>query len=414
MKTEIITIGDEILIGQIADTNAQFMASELSLNGFDVHRIMSVGDKEQDIVQCLEEASKRSDFVFISGGLGPTKDDITRTAITRFFNCQWEENQAMLDRIKKFLAERGYDLTRLNREQSKTPRGSKIFINQMGTAPGIWMTHNYTHFVFMPGVPFEMRRLMKESIVPEFRHAFIQKSYQHKNIITQGLPEAYLAEKLKVWQESLPDNLALAYLPSPGIIKLRLSGQDKDPKLLNQTLEEKINELNDIIPDYLVHVGNETLEELVGQLLVSRGQTISTAESCTGGNIASRIVSLSGSSRYFKGSVVAYSNDVKTQMLGVNHETLREKGAVSREVVEEMAAGIMERYNTDYAVAVSGIAGPGGGTEEKPVGLTWIAATSNQQIIARKYLFGRNRATNIEKATNTALNMLRKLIVDAD
>jgi len=414
MKTEIITIGDEMLIGQIADTNARFMASELSVNGFDVQRITSVGDTAEDIEQCLGEANQRSDFVFITGGLGPTADDITRNAITKYFNCQWKENQAMLDRIREFLAERGYDLTRLNREQAKTPLESRIFINQLGTAPGIWMTKRDTHFVFMPGVPFEMRKLMKESIVPELKRTFIKKSYQHKNIITQGLPEAYLAEKLKHWQEKLPDKLALAYLPSPGIIKLRLSGKSEDPKALEGLLTEKIDELREIIPDYLVHVGDETLEELIGEMLLSRGQTLATAESCTGGNIASRIVSVSGSSRYFTGSVVAYSNEVKKQMLRVNTQTLQQYGAVSKEVVEEMVSGIMELYQTDYAVAVSGIAGPSGGTKEKPVGLTWIAAANHEKTVAHKYLFGSNRAVNIEKTTITALNMVRKMILQAD
>ncbi|MGM0529884.1 MAG: competence/damage-inducible protein A [Bacteroidota bacterium] len=414
MKTEIITIGDEILIGQIADTNAQFMTSELSVNGFDVHRITSVGDIEEDVVECLNEANQRADFVFITGGLGPTADDVTRKAITRYFDCQWEENQAMLERIRKFLAERGYDLTPRNREQSKTPRGSKIFINQIGTAPGIWMTHAHTHFVFMPGVPFEMRKLMKESIVPYLKQNFIKKYYLYKNIITQGIPEAYLADKLKDWQESLPANLALAYLPSPGMIKLRLSGKGDDPEPLHNILKEKVKALKDIIPDFLVHVGDESLEELVGELLVSRGQTVATAESCTGGNIASRIVSVAGSSRYFTGSVVAYSNDVKRQMLAVKGESIRKYGAVSKEVVEEMVAGVMDLYHTDYAVAVSGIAGPTGGIKDKPVGLTWIAAANRKTTTVHKYLFGSNRGVNIEKATNTALNLLRKMILHAD
>ncbi len=412
MKTEIITIGDEMLIGQIADTNAQFMTSELSVNGFDVQRITSVGDKESEIVEGLEEAGDRSGFVFVTGGLGPTADDITRLAITRFFDCRWEENPAVLERIKEFLSERGYDLTHLNREQAKTPVGSKIFVNPTGTAPGIWMKKTRTHYIFMPGVPFEMRRLMKELIVPELKHTFVQKSYQHKNIITQGLPEAYLAEKLKDWQKNLPDNLALAYLPTPGIIRLRLSGRDDDPEILNKHMNEKVEELKKIIPDYLVHVGDETLEELIGELLMSKGQTAATAESCTGGSIASRIVSVSGSSRYFSGSVVAYSNEVKMKILGIRRKTLDQYGAVSQAVVEEMVSGIMNLYNTDYAVSVSGIAGPTGGTKEKPVGLTWIAAANRDTIMARKFLFGSNRAVNIEKATNTALNMLRKSILN--
>ena len=414
MRTEIITIGDEMLIGQIADTNARFMASELSVNGFEVNRITSLGDKESDIVGCLEEAAERSAFVFVTGGLGPTEDDITRQAITRFFGCRWEENQDVLERIRDYLLERGYDLTRLNREQAKTPVGSKIFINPTGTAPGIWMKKKSTHYIFMPGVPFEMQRLMKESIVPELRSTFIQKSYKYKNIVTQGLPEAYLAEKLKDWQGKLPENLSLAYLPTPGIIKLRLSGRGDDAELLEKILNEKVEELRNIIPDYLVHVGDETLEELIGELLVSRGQTVATAESCTGGSIASRIVSVSGSSSYFTGSVVAYSNAVKMQMLGVSQETLDHYGAVSQGVVEEMASGVMNLYDTDYAVSVSGIAGPTGGTKEKPVGLTWIAAANRDEIMARKFFFGSNRAVNIEKATNTALNMLRQMILKAD
>ena len=414
MKTEIITIGDEILIGQIADTNAQFMSSELSVNGFDVRRITSVGDNEEDLAECLDEARQRADLVFITGGLGPTADDVTKRAITRYFNCQWEENQAMLERIRQFLAERGYKLTRRNREQAKTPKGSRIFINPIGTAPGIWITHANTHFVFMPGVPYEMRQLMEESIVPHFRSTFIKKYHQYKNIITQGIPEAYLADKLKNWQESLPSTLTLAYLPSPGMIKLRMTGKGDDPERLQHTLEEKVEALKDIIPEYLVHVGDETLEEVIGQMLISRGHSVATAESCTGGNIAARIVSVAGSSRYFTGSVVAYNNDVKMQMLSVKEETLETFGAVSKEVVEEMAAGVMELYDTDYAVAVSGIAGPSGGTKEKPVGLTWIAAANRKKTTAHQYFFGSNRGVNIEKSTNTALNLLRKMILHAD
>ncbi|MGM0377820.1 MAG: competence/damage-inducible protein A, partial [Bacteroidota bacterium] len=408
---EIITIGDELLIGQIADTNARFMASLLSDNGFDIYRITSVGDLEEDIVLSLGEANRRSKFVFISGGLGPTNDDVTRNAITQYFKCHWEEDQRMLKRIREFLAKRGYSMTGMNREQARIPQGAGLFINRIGTAPGIWLTRGDTHFIFLPGVPFEMKQLMEESVIPHLKKAFIKNIYKRKHIITQGIPESYLAEKLKVWEQSLPASLKLAYLPSPGMINLRLSGQGDSPEALEELLNEQIEKLKPILSEYLVHVGEESLEEILGRLLIEHGQTISTAESCTGGAISSRITSVPGSSGYYKGSVVAYSNEQKIKLLGVQEKTLEAYGAVSKEVVENMAEGALDLLQSDYSVAVSGIAGPSGGTEEKPVGLVWIAVASSEKTVSHKFLFGNKRDMNIQKATNTALNMARKMVL---
>jgi nicotinamide-nucleotide amidase len=412
MKTEILTIGDELLIGQVADTNARFMAEELTLNGFEVSRITSIGDKEEHLLEFLVEAGGRADFIFVTGGLGPTEDDITRQVISRFFNCEWETDQKLLARISEYLASRGYSLTSLNRKQARVPRESKIFINSVGTAPGIWMKKNETHYIFMPGVPFEMQQLMKQAIVPKLKHQFIKDFYKYQTIITQGLPEAYLSEKLKNWEASLPGNLGLAYLPSPGMVRLRISGRSSDEESLKNQLEEQVTKLKKLIPDYMVHIGNDSFEAILGNLLRSSGKTISTAESCTGGDIAAKIVSIPGSSEYFKGSVVAYSNAIKTEMLGVMEQTLSGHGAVSQPVVKEMAEGVLKLYQTDYSVAVSGIAGPSGGTKEKPVGLTWIAVASHEKTIAKSYFFGNKRDVNIQKATNTALNMLRKMILN--
>jgi len=411
VKTEIITIGDEILIGQISDTNGPFLASELSKNGFDVCRMNSLKDDVNEIVQSLNESAQRSDLVFITGGLGPTKDDVTRKAITRYFDCQWEENTAVLERIREFFSVRGYSLTPLNREQAQVPEGSSIFMNPVGTAPGIWLTRGDTHFIFMPGVPFEMQQLIKDHILPELKDRFISSHHIHRNIATQGLPESYLADRLKNWQDNLPDNTTLAFLPAPGIIYLRLTASGNDPEILEQLLDENIKRLKKIIPDHLVHVGDETLEQLIAAYLVSRGQTLSIAESCTGGNISARIISVPGSSRYFKGSVIAYTNAVKQELLGVTSSSLASHGSVSQKVVEEMARGILDLYQSDFAVAVSGIAGPDGGTESKPVGLTWIAVANQDKIISRKFLFGTVRSVNIQKAANTALNLLREIIL---
>jgi len=411
MKTEIITIGDELLIGQIPDTNAQWMASRLTAEGFDVQRITSLPDRVDDIVQCFRDASARSGLVFITGGLGPTDDDVTRQAISRFFQVEWEMNADVYARLKDYLAMRGYEVSRINREQAKTPKDSRVFVNQTGTAPAISLEKSRCRFYFMPGVPPEMRQLMNQSILPDANSLYNQHFYISEYLLTQGIPEAHLAEKLKEFEQNLPQPFKLAYLPGEGLVWLRLSGRGEQRKPLEEPFREILGELQDLLYGFLVHTGNESPEELVGRLLAARGLTLSTAESCTGGMIAQSVTSIPGCSRYFKGSVVAYDNAIKNHLLGVSGEILRDHGAVSQPVVKQMARGILKLHDTDFSLATSGIAGPGGGTTEKPVGTTWIAVASRERVITRQFHFGDNRRLNIRKATNTALVMLKKMIL---
>jgi len=412
MKIEIITIGDELLIGQTADTNSQWMTRQLSNHGLQVGRITSLPDQLDVLVEAFEQATKRSQVVLVTGGLGPTHDDLTRQAITRFWGAKWKMNSDVYQRLENYLAQRGYGVSALNREQALTPEGALVFINQVGTAPAMGMEMKGCWFYFMPGVPSEMRGLMESSILPDLTKRGAEDYYLYKIIVTQGLPEAHLAEKLKDCEQHLPHHLKLAYLPEEGLVRLRLSGRDADASRLNRDLQEWLTRLKKRIAPYIVHIGDEPLEQLIGQLLVDRQQTLATGESCTGGTIAGRITSVAGSSRYFKGSVVAYSNRVKMDMLGVSPQILEKYGAVSQPVAEQMARGTQKAFQSDYAVSVSGIAGPGGGTPGKGVGTTWIAVAGPENTLARLFHFGRDRDLNIRKAANTALVMLKRMICD--
>jgi nicotinamide-nucleotide amidase len=414
MNTEIITIGDELLIGQIADTNSQWIASIATENGFAVNRITSIPDTLKSITEELKNASQRSELVLITGGLGPTNDDITRKAITEFFETDWQLNQKVYDGIHQFLKNRGVQMSELNAEQAKVPKNADVYFNTIGTAPGMKLTKNNTVFIFMPGVQFEMIEMMKNSIIPELKEKYITQAYLNKIIITQGIPEAYLADKLKNWEKALPEYIKVAYLPTPGIVKIRISSKGENIHNLDKEINNSIEDIKKIIPEYYVATTKDPLEQVLGETLKQKNAFIATAESCTGGYIAKKLTSIPGSSEYFKGSVVAYSNDIKQNILGVSDETLRTHGAVSKEVVEEMVKGIMKLFHTEYAIAVSGIAGPEGGTENKPVGTTWIAVANGNEIIAERYMFGKKRDVNIEKATNTAMGMMRKMIREND
>jgi nicotinamide-nucleotide amidase len=412
MRTEIITIGDELLIGQTADTNAQTMARILSEAGFEVQRITSVPDRIGDIVNTLGEASGRSDLVMVTGGLGPTADDVTRQAITRFFHTDWEMNSKVYERMREYLSRRGRKISGLNKEQAMTPVNGKVFINHTGTAPGIGLQKNATRFFFMPGVPDEMHDLLRQAIMPDINSWLQEESFFHQNLVTQGIPEAHLAQKLKSFEANLPENMKLAYLPQGGLVKLRLSARGQEKSLLQQHLKEKTGVLKQLISGYLVYTGDQSPEEYVGELLIKTHATVSTAESCTGGMIAARITSVAGSSAYFKGSVVAYADEIKIRFLQIPQDTLEQHGAVSRQVVEEMAGAVQRLHRSDYALAVSGIAGPGGGTPGKPVGTTWIAVAGPEKIHSRQFFFGTNRHLNIRKTVNTALVMLKRMISD--
>jgi len=418
MNTEIISIGNELLIGQVVNTNSSWMAEQLNLAGFRVKRITAIADDQGDILQALHEAESRADIVLITGGLGPTKDDITKAAICKYFATRLVFNQEAFESIEQLFSKRGYKVTDLNRKQAEIPEASTPLPNQNGTAPGIWIEKvrfgekKKTVFVFMPGVPFEMHSMFAESIIPKLKEKFKTPFIIHKTVLTQGIGESFLSDILEYWEAGLPENITLAYLPQPGIVRLRLSGIGENEDEVRDQIIKEIGKLEKLIPDYIFGYDEDKLEEIIGELLKYKKQTIATAESCTGGYIAHLITSIPGSSLYYKGSIVAYANDIKETGLHVSHDSLLQHGAVSEQVVLEMASAIREQFGTDYAIATSGISGPDGGTKDKPVGTAWIAIATPHKVFAKHYLFGENRERNIRRTALQALNLLRKEILD--
>jgi len=410
MNAEIISIGDELLIGQVINTNASWIAQQLNLTGVQVYQITAISDNNEHIRDALDAARAKSDIILITGGLGPTKDDITKQCLCDYFNTCLKFNQEAYDQIKELFHIRGLKLTDRNKKQAEIPEASIPIKNVNGTAPGMWFEDKGKVFISMPGVPFEMKSMMTDHILPKLRDRFSSEIIIHKTVLTQGVGESWLAEMISDWENDLPDNIKLAYLPQPGIVRLRLTTNGNDKKELKIILEKHISQLNEIISDLIFGYDDDTLEELVGKILRTKDKTLSTAESCTGGYISHLITSIPGSSDYYRGSVIAYSNEIKERELGVKKQSMIDHGVVSEEVVVQMAQGALGKFNTDYSIATSGIAGPGGGTDEKTVGTTWIAVAARDKIITKKYLFGENRERNIRKTAVTGLNMLRKLI----
>lgn len=408
MKVEIITIGDEILIGQIVDTNSAWMAQELNKIGAKVERITTISDGIDVIKESLSEAQKRADVVLITGGLGPTKDDVTKKALAQYFNCDFTFYPEIAEHIAKLFARFGKEMSELNRLQAELPSACQPLQNNQGTAPGMWFENSEGIIVSMPGVPYEMKGLMLDHVLPLLRTKFLMPSILHKTILTMGMGESWLSERIAAWEDALHAEIRLAYLPSPGRVRLRLSAFGNDEQLLTQKLDSEVKKLLEIIPELVFGFDEETIESVVGKLLSEKGMTLSTAESCTGGMIAHKITSVAGSSKYFLGSVVSYANEVKMEELGVSEENLINYGAVSEQVVRQMAEGVRKKMKTDYSIATTGIAGPDGGTEEKPVGTVWIAVATPHYTVAQKYQFGHDRSRNIEISANTGLNMLRK------
>ncbi len=411
MKAEIITIGDELLIGQTIDTNSAWMGAELSLAGFDIHKKTSVHDKRSDILNALSDASGNSDVVLITGGLGPTSDDITKQALCEFFNTRLVMNSEVLKMVENMMHKRNYPMNENNRKQAEVPEVCSVLTNAAGTAPGMWFEKDGTVFISMPGVPYEMKYIMNEHVLPALRKRFTSQIIIHRNIMTYGTPEAKLAEVLTGFEAGLPGYIKLAYLPASGIIKLRLTGTGNDRRLISGAIEDQVMKLYSIIPDAIYGENEESLEMVIGKLLKEKKKTICTAESCTGGNIAHMITSIPGSSQYFRGSVIAYANEIKTELLGVRDKVIEKEGAVSEAVVKAMAEGALRLMKTDYSIATSGIAGPDGGTKEKPVGTLWTAVASNSGTVTEKHTFGIDRITNITRFTLVALNLLRKQII---
>ena len=410
MNTVIINIGDELLIGQIVNTNASWMAEQLNLSGFKVKGINVIGDEREEIIHALKDAEKSAEIILISGGIGPTRDDITKQTLCDFFNTKLAFNEDAFHDIESLFTRRGYPLTELNRQQAELPEGCIGIPNELGTARGMWFEKNTKVFVSMPGVPFEMKAMMTGEIIPRLKQKFQAEAIYHKTILTQGIGESFLAAAIEAWESKLPASVRLAYLPQPGIVRLRLSGIGSNEKEIREIVEEEVKKLQTLIPEYIFGFDRDTLEEVTGHLLSEKAVSLATAESCTGGYIAHLITSVPGSSGYFRGSLVAYSNEVKKKLLGVLPESLEKYGAVSEEVVIEMALGAKVRFNADYVVATSGIAGPEGGSKDKPVGTTWIGIATPEEVFARQFLFGDNRERNIRRTALQALNMLRKKI----
>jgi nicotinamide-nucleotide amidase len=412
MKAAIITIGDELLIGQTVDTNSAWMGAELSKSGFDVYRIISVHDRREDIIYALNEAAGKTDVVLITGGLGPTSDDITKQTLCEYFNTHLVMNNEILSMIEEMMIHRNFPMNNKNRSQAEVPESCRVLKNAAGTAPGMWFEKDGTIYISMPGVPHEMKYLMTELVLPELNKRFTSQTIIHKNIMTYGTFEAKLAEILTTFETGLPENIKLAYLPASGVIKLRLTGTGSDYNSLSNLINEQVDKLYETIPELIYGEDEESLEMVIGKLLKSTKKTVSTAESCTGGEIAHLLTSVAGSSAYYKGSVIAYANSVKTQLLGVQDYIITKHGAVSENTAKEMAVGARGLLKTDYAIGTSGIAGPDGGTEVKSVGTVWIAVASEREVICEKHVFGNDRITNIKRFSLAALNLLRKQIIN--
>lgn len=413
MKAEIITIGDELLIGQTVDTNSAWIGSEMSQLGFDVCRITSIHDKRDDILEAFNAAFMRSDVTIITGGLGPTSDDITKNLLCEFFGTHLVMNKIVLSMIEEMVKKRNMPMNENNRKQAEVPESCKVLYNATGTAPGMWFEKDAKVFVSMPGVPYEMKYIMNEHVIPELKKRFVSQVILHRNIMTYGEPEARLSEILTSsgFESGLPKEIRLAYLPSGGIIKLRLTATGTDRQHLSFIIEEQVKNLYRIIPHLIYAENEQSFEEVIRKLLIERHQTICTAESCTGGKIATMITSVAGSSNYFKGSVIAYDNSIKTTLLGVDEKSIKDYGAVSEQVVRQMADNSRKLLSADFSVATSGIAGPDGGSDQKPIGTVWIAVSSTSRTIAEKFVFGNNRITNIDRFSIAALNLVRKQII---
>lgn len=412
MNVTIINIGDELLIGQVVNTNASTMARMLTEAGMEVGKTVVVGDSRDDIWQAVDVAMHSSDTVLVTGGLGPTKDDITKKLLCEYFGSELVESEVALENVKRLFAVRGFELTPVNRAQALVPKCCEVLNNDVGTAPCMWFEREGKVLVSLPGVPHEMEWLMVNRVIPKLQETFRMETIINKNILTQGIGESFLSDLIEPWELALPKCIRLAYLPVAGMTKLRLTCRITPDNPETPDIPELLQGLYKIAGPYIVGEDCETLAELVHKTLTERGLTLATAESCTGGTIASQLTAQAGASAYFKGGVVAYSNEVKECALGVQHSTLEAHGAVSEETAREMAEGVRKRLGADLAIATTGIAGPDGGTKEKPVGTVWIAVADATHTEAQLLSFpGRRRQQNIDRTVNQAFSMLMKLVV---
>ncbi len=412
MNVQIITIGDELLIGQVIDTNSAWMATELNLLGMQICKIVTVSDELKAIQDALKDATESADVVLMTGGLGPTKDDITKKAIADFLGVGLEFDQTTYDRILRLFEKFGRSTTPAHKEQCYMPAGVTLLTNKMGTAPGMYFDIGNTVLCSMPGVPYEMKSIMNEELLPILKKRFPGKAIEHRTVLTVGEGETRIAVRIEKFVEALPDYIKIAYLPGLGAVRLRLTGKSDDKEALGETMDNLQAALQQEIPEFVFGYGKTKLEEAVGQLLLEKKKTLTTAESCTGGHLAHSLTSIPGSSGYFHGSVVAYDNRIKENVLGVQKATLEQYGAVSEQTVREMVAGALKVMETDLAVATSGIAGPGGGTPEKPVGTIWLAAGDKNRIVTEKLQLGKDRMLNIKYTSVKALDLVRRFLLE--
>lgn len=410
-SVEIITIGDELLIGQVTDTNSVWMAQQLNKLGLDVVRKTSVGDDAKMMLQAFDRAMNECDIVLVTGGIGPTKDDITKQTLCRFFNTELVHSDEVLEDIKTLFIGRNIPLNSLNRSQALVPKAATIIHNRWGTAPITWFEQDDKVLVSMPGVPYEMRGVMTDEILPRLQKKISgTDTIIHYTYCVKGYPESVLAEFLNEWESALPSNIKLAYLPTPGMIRLRLSGRSAEKEQLEEEMNREGTALKSLLGNSIYAEEDIPLGGFIGKLLKERMYSISTAESCSGGYLAHMLTAESGASNYYKGGIVAYSNEIKHSLLGVKEETIRCYGAVSEETAVEMAKNAQRIFNTECAIATTGIAGPTGGTQEKPIGTVWIAVMVNDKLKVERKQFGRIRENNIVRTAQTALLMLQELL----
>lgn len=406
MKSTIVTIGDEILIGQILDTNSRYISQTLNRIGVVVAERTSIGDSAEQIVATLDRALAQSDVVIITGGLGPTKDDITKHTLARYFNSELIYNEQVGSFVEQLLSRRGIAFTELNRGQAMVPECCTVLHNGHGTAPGMWFERDGKVVISLPGVPFEMRHLIDDSVVPMLQERFELKAIVHRTMITSGIPESLLAERIAQWEDNLPQVLHLAYLPAPNIVRLRLSAYEVEEQSAKELIDCEFDKLREIIPEAIVGFENATVEELVHRWMIENGKTLSVAESCTGGAIASKFTAMAGASAYFHAGVVSYSNEAKRDILGVDMEDIIRYGAVSETVAIQMAEGAKRAGGSDYAISTTGIAGPTGGSAEKPVGTVWFGVATPKGSFAVMKNCGTDRQQIIDRAVAHAIKLL--------
>ncbi|HIY48176.1 MAG TPA: competence/damage-inducible protein A [Candidatus Alistipes faecigallinarum] len=413
MKATILTIGDEILIGQIVDTNSVSIAKHLNSAGIVVREKISIGDDRAQILDTVARALRETEVTVITGGLGPTKDDITKKTLAELFHSGMYRDERVAAHVERMLAARGIDYNELNRSQALVPDACTVLFNAHGTAPGMWFERDGHVVVSLPGVPYEMEHLMQDEVMPRLKAHFSLRQIVHRTLITAGLPESMLAKRIEAWENALPPYLKLAYLPNPGAVRLRLSAYEVEGESVAREIERQFEALRRLIPHNVIGYETATMQELVHRILTERGKTLATAESCTGGAIASRFTAMPGASAYFRCGVVSYSNESKAALLGVDPATIARVGAVSEEVARQMAEGVRRVAGADYAIATTGIAGPSGGSAEKPVGTVWIAVATPEGTEAVCRQCGTDRGQVIDRASAFAIAMLRDALEPA-